>query len=270
MTERRTFDLVVVGGGVAGLTVAHDAARVGRSVLLLEAQGRVGGLVAPLPVTVGGGQVVLDAGAEAMGTRRPAALDRARELGLAVEHPAAVSWVQPAGGAARPVPPGSLLGIPGDLTHPAVVGLLGAEEAEVASRRDGGAAPGGGAERVSADGPTSLAEFVRAAMGEAVLERLVRPIVGALHAAAPEDLDVDVVAPGLQAARGRTGSLGAAVRSLVGDRPAVATVRGGMHRLPAALLDAARAAGVEVRTGRAVAALTRDGDGWLAHSTGSS
>ncbi len=45
-----TFDAVVVGGGPAGATVAWDLARLGRSVLLLDRQGRVkpcGGAVPP-------------------------------------------------------------------------------------------------------------------------------------------------------------------------------------------------------------------------------
>jgi len=38
-------DVVVVGGGAAGLTAAAYAARAGRSVALFERQARLGGLV---------------------------------------------------------------------------------------------------------------------------------------------------------------------------------------------------------------------------------
>jgi all-trans-retinol 13,14-reductase len=40
-----TYDVVVVGGGAAGLTAAAYAARAGRSVALFERQARLGGLV---------------------------------------------------------------------------------------------------------------------------------------------------------------------------------------------------------------------------------
>ena len=50
MEQSETFDVVVVGGGPAGATAAHDLARQGHSVLLLDRAGRIkpcGGAIPP-------------------------------------------------------------------------------------------------------------------------------------------------------------------------------------------------------------------------------
>src|SRR5664279_44681 len=50
MVNTELFDVVIVGGGPSGATAAHDLARGGRSVLLLDRAGRIkpcGGAIPP-------------------------------------------------------------------------------------------------------------------------------------------------------------------------------------------------------------------------------
>ena len=51
MTIEEKFDVVVVGGGPAGATVASDLAKSGHSVMLLDRAGRIkpcGGAIPPI------------------------------------------------------------------------------------------------------------------------------------------------------------------------------------------------------------------------------
>ncbi|WP_420121463.1 protoporphyrinogen/coproporphyrinogen oxidase [Nakamurella sp.] len=253
--------VVVVGGGIGGLTAALDLARAGLAPLVLDAGPTPGGVVCTH--TVGG--LTLDAGAESFAVARPATAALIDELGLTdrVVAPAPVgAWVRHAGGAA-PLPATAYLGIPG---HPwaadvrRIVGWPGAARTlldRVRPIRDPAPGPNGS--------PDSLGSLVRARMGRRVLERLVEPVAGGVYAADPDTLDLGIVAPGLPAALRRTGSLAAAARELRGGggRPgsAVASLTGGLHTLVPTLVAAVTAAGGTIRSGVRVTGLTRAG-GW--------
>jgi monoamine oxidase len=72
-------DVVVVGGGLAGLKTARDLVRAGRSVVVLEARDRVGGRT--LNHDLGGGDVT-EAGGQYVGPTQNRVLALARELGV--------------------------------------------------------------------------------------------------------------------------------------------------------------------------------------------
>lgn len=239
---------VVIGGGVAGLVAARRLALGGATVVLLEAGDRLGGRVAP--VTVGG--VVVDGGAESFAVRGGAVRTLVRELGLEqdVVDPAGSAWVALADRTV-PLPVGGLLGIPSS--------PLATDVRRVVDTR--------GSLRAYADRLLPvlkvgryerLGPLVRGRMGDAVLDRLVRPVVENVYGVDPDDVPVDAVAPGLNGAITTTGTLSGAVLRLRGAAPpgsAAQSVVGGVHRVVGALVAQLADLGVEVRTGTAVIGL---------------
>ncbi|WP_434315787.1 protoporphyrinogen/coproporphyrinogen oxidase [Leifsonia sp. P73] len=241
--------IVVIGGGVSGLVVARECARPGFEVTVLEASGRVGGSVAPLEL----GGITVDAGAESFATRGGHVAALLTELGLAddvVEPNPAGAWVRN-GSRTVPLPKAGLLGIPSSPLATDVVAAIG----------------WGGAVRAYVDRllpvlkigqERKLGTLVRKRMGSKVLTELVSPVVTGVYSADPDDLDVDVVAPGLNAALTRLGSLSGAVgelRAAAKAGSAVGGIRGGMWRLPAALAADIEERGGTIRTDAAVASV---------------
>ena len=265
--DRSTLpDVVVVGGGVAGLVVARDLGRAGKRVVLLEAGERLGGCVTSHEVA----GLALDAGAESFATRSPAVPALLAELGLddavVVPEPHG-AWVRLAG-RTLPLPRTGVLGIPGRVWTPDVrrtIGLLGALRATADRWLPAGAGLSDGA-------PVSLGRLVRLRLGRRVLDRLVAPVVTGVHSAHPDQVDLDAVLPTLRGLLASEGSLRAAVASVRAAAPAgsaVAGIAGGMHRLVTAVADDAVAAGVQVRTGAAVDTLRAQDDGtWVLTLTG--
>lgn len=260
---------VVVGGGISGLIAARDLARSGISVTVLEAEGRFGGCVGVHQVA----GLTLDSGAESFATRSSAVPDLMAELGLADAITAPNrdgAWLQLAGedlaAAAQRMPQSGILGIPADPRAPEIVRAIGRAGAARAAL-DKVLPVGSLGRRESA----SLGEVVRARMGEAVLRRLVAPVVGGVYSADPEVLDIDSVAPGLRAAIVKHGSLAAAVGAMRASAPAgsaVAGLVGGMGGLSRALEADLRARGATLESGTRVQAVRRSGDGWTVDAGG--
>jgi oxygen-dependent protoporphyrinogen oxidase len=243
--------VVVIGGGLAGLVVARECARPGFEVTLLEADDRVGGSVAPLDL----GGMTLDAGAESFATRGGHVAELLHDLDLdddVVEPNPSGAWLRH-GSRSVPLPKAGLLGIPSSPLAKDVADAIGWPGALRAYLDRLIPVLKIGQER-------RLGTLVRKRMGQKVLDLLVAPVATGVYSAAPDELDVEVVAPGLNAALTRLGSLSGAVaelRSASKAGSAVGGIRGGMWRLPRALAADIETRGGVVRTGAAVAALER-------------
>jgi oxygen-dependent protoporphyrinogen oxidase len=234
--------VVVVGGGIAGLTAARDLAAAGDDVLLLEGADRVGGKLRRHPVA----GVPVDVGAEAMLNRRPEGVDLARTAGLEIEHPAVVSsriWTR---GALRPLPR-SLMGVPLDLEQLAASGVLSDAGLERA-RREPTLPP----ETIEDD--VSVGDLVARRFGDEVTDVLVEPLLGGVYAGRSREISARAAVPQLVAYAERGSLLEQATAIPPSyDKPVFAGIPGGMGRLPEALADGSFA----VRTGATVRALRR-------------
>ena len=233
-------DAVVVGGGVAGLAAADRLAAAGLDVLLLEASDRLGGNVR----TIAFAGRRLDVGAEVLVTRDPAGIELCRELGLdrGLVAPAVDGAHVLAGGRLRPLPAGAMARLPGDprdllrsrLLSP--LGVLRCGVDLVAPSRSPAA-------------DVAIGAIVRRRLGAQVLDRLVDPLLGGVHAGRCDELSAEALAPQLLAAlatgKGLVRGLRAAGPGAPG--PPFVTLRGGLGTLTAALAARARAAGARVR-----------------------
>lgn len=234
--------IIVVGGGVAGLVVAHRVAAAGADVLVLEAGSTLGGQLGRHEVA----GLTLDSGAEAFATRGDAIPALLAELGLAerVVRPAASpAWLMGETGDAHPLPAASVLGIPGVPLARDVASVVGWGAAARAAL-DPLIPPVVGARSAT------VGELVRRRLGAGVLDRLVAPVVEGVHSRHPDQ--VPVAALGDVTTYLKRGlNLTAAVRRVRESAPAgalVASLDGGLWQLVDALADRIRSAGGRIET----------------------
>ena len=253
VTTPRT--VAIVGGGIAGLAAALEASRAGATVIVLEASPQLGGKVRVSEV----GGLPVDEGADAMLARVPYGAELARQAGLGDE------LVAPAAGQAslwtrgrlRPLPAGTLMGVPGNLATLARSEVLSARA--LARVPLDLALPGS---PVTED--ISVGELVRRRLGGEVVERLVDPLLGGVYAGRADQLSLYATLPQLVAPVARSRSLLLATRQARATAtpytgPLFRGLPGGLGRLPAAV---ANASGAQVRLSTTVRALARTPTGW--------
>ena len=253
-------DVAIVGGGITGLATAWFLRRnaPGLSVTLVESGDRLGGKIRTSEWL----GVPVEAGPDTFLARVPPAVELCRQVGLGDDlvPPAtgrAFVWTR---GRLRELPEGHVLGVPGrlgPLVRSGIVSPRGLARAGldlVFPRRPTGPDP-------------SVAEVVGGRFGREVVDRLVDPLLGGIHAGSTDRLSLASVAPAVAEAAARSRSLLLGLRSGSrrppgtaaggdGDRePLFLSVRGGLGRLVDRLRE--RLDGVEVRTGTEARELRR-------------
>ncbi|GAA0912586.1 protoporphyrinogen oxidase [Nonomuraea longicatena] len=256
--EGNRAHVVIVGGGISGLAAAWQLSQGGADrikVTVLEGSTRIGG---KLHVGEVAGAAV-DAGAESMLARRPEGIELARAVGLGDDlvDPGTTRAAILSRGALRPMPKGQVMGVPSDLAELARSGIV--SPAALLRVPLDQVLP---ATLVRTD--VSVAAYIRARMGEEVLERLVDPLLGGVYAGRSDMLSLEATMPRVALAARTERSLLAAAREIAAEAPKDAgpvftSVRGGIGRLPEAV---AKASGADIRTGVTVREIHRTETGW--------
>jgi len=240
-------DVVVIGGGIAGLAAAYDLTAAGRSVRVLDA-GQTPGGVMQTERTDGW---VVDRGPDSFLVQKPAAITLCTELGLEQQ---LISTLEPRtafvlrDGRLHPLPEGSFLGFPVSVRGLATSSLftpLGKARmaAETLIR------PRGWEDAED----ESIAAFVGRRFGREAVDYLAEPLLAGIHAGDVDRLSVRLLFPRLVDTESQHGSLLRAFRALKpkpSARGAFVSLAGGVGalvealvaRLPAATLMRARRA----------------------------
>ncbi|MEH0936503.1 protoporphyrinogen oxidase [Micromonospora psammae] len=257
---RRPWRVAVVGGGITGLAAAvrlRDNAPAGTEITVYEQSGALGGKLrtgelAGRPVEFGAESFLMrdPAGGES------AAVGLIRRLGLAdaIVHPTVGQAALAVAGELRPIPGGTLVGVPGDLEKVAAVATPAAD-----ADRDAGRP------LLGADDDVSVGALVRSRVGDQVVDRLVDPMLGGVYAGRADDLSLATTMPALARAARVEHTLVGAVRAAQAaaprppGAPVFGTLAGGLSRLVEA---AAQASGATIRRDAAVRELKPTADGW--------
>ncbi|MFF3026903.1 protoporphyrinogen/coproporphyrinogen oxidase [Microbacterium sp. NPDC057944] len=256
--------VIVIGGGIGGLIAARECVKVGMRVTVLEAADAAGGAIRRADL----GGIAVDAGAESFATRGGHVRALLDDLGLAdhIVAPAAggawLAGIPGVGAAALPV--GGILGIPANPFQDDVrriIGWSGVWRAYLDRVRP----------PLTIGHKHSLGKLVSSRMGAKVRDRLVAPVTTGVYSALPEDVDVDIAAPGLNAALTSVGSLSGAVQALRDESAArsakapgsaVEGLDGGMSGLVDALVADIESLGGVVRTRAEVSGVSRSDATW--------
>jgi oxygen-dependent protoporphyrinogen oxidase len=218
--------VIVIGGGIAGLATAYELHRQQIPFLLLEASARVGGVI--WSEAVDGFNV--DGGPDSLLIQKPDGIRLCEELGLGsrlvVTKPPRLAFIQ-RGGRLHPLPAGSVMGIPTEWGPFITTGLFSwtgklrmAAELFVPRR------PG--------DDDESIGAFMRRRFGDEAATYLAEPLLAGIHAGDVDRLSMRALFPRFPEAEAKYGSLLRAFRAQPRHAP---STQGAFKSLPGGLSE---------------------------------
>jgi oxygen-dependent protoporphyrinogen oxidase len=199
-------DVIIVGGGIAGLAAAYELKNRGIGFRLLERGARLGGVIATEKID----GFTFDAGPDALLIQKPAAITLCKELGLGdrlfpTSLPRAAYILKR--GTLHPLPESSLLGIPRNVSALAATRLFSlagkarmAAELFVPRKTDG------------AD--ESIASFIGRRFGSEAVTYLAEPLLAGIHAGDVNRLSMRALFPRFLDAERKHGSVLRAFRQI--------------------------------------------------------
>jgi protoporphyrinogen/coproporphyrinogen III oxidase len=262
VSERRlpaVAPVVVVGGGMGGLSAAYELHRRAIPAIILEASDRLGGLL----LTESADGFVIDAGPDSLLSLKSGGLQLARDLGLgsrltATQPPRSAFILR--GGRLHPLPEGAVLGVPTRLRDLAGTSLFSfAGKLRMCADLTHGP-------RASAS-DESIASFMERHFGREAVTYLAEPLLAGIHAGDVDRLSVQALFPRLVDAEAASGSL---IRAFARARTAGDALAPAFHSFPRGLGELLTALeGALTRetlfVDSAVSAITREPNGYAVH-----
>jgi len=205
--------VVIIGGGISGLSAAYHLAKAGVPSTLVERRPRLGGVIQTECVE----GCLVEAGPDSFLSAKPWAMDLIRELGLAGEVIASNDHLRTTyirkRGRLVPLPDGLMLMVPTRILPMVTTPLLGwptkIRMGLECFRRPVAAPP---VDR-------SVADFIRAHYGQEAVDYLAEPLLAGVYGGDPERLSVTSVLPLFAELEQKYGSLSRGVLSARRNRP---------------------------------------------------
>jgi oxygen-dependent protoporphyrinogen oxidase len=248
--------VVIIGGGISGLSTAYYLAKGGTTCTILESRPRLGGVIQTERVE----GCTIEAGPDSFLSAKPAALELIRDLGLGDQVIGSNDQLRKTyvrkGGRLVPLPDGLMMMVPTKIL-PLVTTRLVSWSTKVRMGLELLRAPKAKA------GDESVAEFIEEHYGAEAVDYLAEPLLSGIYGGSPSDLSVSSVLPRFVELAKQYGSL---TRGVLAQRakarskspagtppePLFRTLKGGLGQMVDAITGSIRGK-VETRQGRAQA-----------------